>query len=111
MGRAGHSQTFILPTPKAEYINLDMAVDTLPISLSGAVSCFFIYLDNMIADVDLTGWMPTGLRDGAKVQIYKNDNSAFSIIINDPISGKPYKFVNKETEFICLMNFDSTLHI
>lgn len=111
MGRSGHTQTFIRLDPKAEYINLDMSVDTLPLSVMNDSNCVFIYLDNMVADVDLTGWMPTGLKEGAKVQFYKNDSSPFKIIINDPISGKPYGFVNKETEFICLHKFNNNLHI
>lgn len=83
--------------------------DELPASVdAGENGCDALLIDvgDMTADLDLTGWIPSGLNDGAIVSVRTVVASAYKIVLTD-FAGVGYEFVNRVGEVISLVFVES----
>ena len=85
------------PSGKSQLVALSGA-DDLPLT-ADKISALAIDIDGMTTERDLSGWIPTGLIDGAVVSVRKVDTSPHAIFVTDA-QGLTYKFVDKRGEVI-----------
>lgn len=76
--------------------------DPVPDSFHPALTHVFLDVDNMPADLDLTGWQPASSGDNLTIRVRKVDASPYKIIYTDT-AGLSYKFANTKSEYIVLM--------
>lgn len=81
----------------------------LPSSVSPTVSDLEINYTDMTADVDLSGWLPIGLRDRGRIVVRKLDNSAHKILFND--GSFAYNFIERAGEYIVLYQIGGQIRI
>lgn len=79
---------------------------SLPAAFPTDTTVAFLDLDTSGGSIDVSGWLPTGLADGAIVRLRKIDASTNAIIFND-LEGLNYSFVDATTEFVTLL-WDAT---
>lgn len=93
----GWNGTNVIPVGIVEQIRETSAVTSLPTSFDPNTTLAVVNM-NLLADLDVSSYLPTGLRDGSIVQI-KKVQGAGKLTYTDPSSGKFYNFVNEVGEF------------
>lgn len=80
----------------------------LPTALPKA-SLVVLEVNNLNSDLNLSGWVPTGIEAGTMIRVRKTDNSIGRIVWNDgPI---PYRYVSKPGEFMTFIYDSGSLFI
>lgn len=94
--------------PRGVYLVVDASTQVLPTTFpSDSVLHLMIDVDNMTGDLDITGWLPTGLVDSATVSIRKVDTTPHKVIYDDGVV--LYNHVDRQGEVISFQ-YDEALN-
>lgn len=73
-------------------------VTSLPGALPNGTTSLFVNITSQTSNIEVFGWAPTGLANGAHVRVRKQNSDAFSILFTDGVND--YSFVDAEGEFM-----------
>lgn len=94
-------------TPTASFEGQVSNAAALPASVPVGTTMLVLDTTNLSAPLDLTGWIPTGLADGAIISIRKNEDSVHRVLFTDS-TGYTYRHVDQKGEALTLTYLQSS---